>query len=479
MDNLKNISLDTIDEISDIICKLSDKIWDNPETAFLEMISCELQCEVLEKLGFEVSRNLGNIPTAFCGSYGSGKPVIAILGEFDALSGLSQKANQAIQEPLILGNNGHGCGHNLLGSGSIASAYAIKEYLKKSKKQGTVIYFGCPGEEGGSGKAFMVRDGVFDDVDIALSWHPMDYNCTWYESTLANYQVKYKFSGVSAHAAAAPHLGRSALDAVELMNIGVQFLREHVLDEVRIHYAITNAGGLSPNVVQSKAEVLYLIRAPKTIDVQATYERVNDIARGAALMSGTSVEIEFIKACSNVVINQTLADQIQLNLENIPLYSYTKEELSFAKQICDSIENKSDSIDKLCKKLKKNEADLVRLQANEPISNIVIPRIYDSSVSPFSSDVGDVSWKCPTAQVITACWPTSTPAHSWQVVAVGKHSLAKKGMLYAAKIIAGTAIDLLENPQLIENAKKEHIANIGDKPFVSPIPKDIKPQAIK
>ena len=243
-------------------------------------------------------------------------------------------------------------------------------------------------EEGGSGKAFMARDGVFAELDFALTWHPMDYTCAWYESSLANYQVNYKFKGISSHAAAAPHLGRSALDAVELMNIGVQFLREHVIPEVRMHYAITNTGGFSPNVVQSEAEVLYLIRAPKTPIVQETYERVNDIARGAALMTGTQVEISFIKACSNFVVNDTLTDWVQANMEETSLPQLTGDELKFAAAIQDSLEKKSDPLAPMLRLMTNEEAKKVREKVTGPVLNFVIPRIHANSVLPGSTEIG-------------------------------------------------------------------------------------------
>jgi len=478
MEKLKLNALDSIDLISGDICALSNAIWEVPETAFLETESTRLQLEALEKLGFEVEKDLAGIPTAFSGRWGSGKPVIGILGEFDALSGLSQKANVAIKEPITAGGNGHGCGHNLLGAGSIAAAYAIKEYLKESGKSGTVIYYGCPGEEGGSGKAFMARDGIFDELDFALSWHPQDVNGAWYESTLANYQVNYKFSGVSSHAAAAPHMGRSALDAVELMNVGVQFLREHVTPDVRMHYAITNSGGFSPNVVQSKAEVLYLLRANVTPAVQEIYERVNDIARGAALMTGTTVEIEFIKACSNIVINDVVADVLHNNMVEVGCPEYTEEELKFAADIRESLDKKTNPIDKLAPKLRPDEAEWIREQSIEPVPNFVFPRVYGNYVMAGSSDVGDVSWVCPTGQVMTATWPSGVPAHSWQATAVGKSSFAHKAMIYASKAMAGAAIDMIEDPELIAKAKAEQVKRLGDGPFVSPIPKDVRPAAI-
>ena len=478
MEEKKRSVYAAIDSVSDLVCELSDAIWDTPETAFLETEATRLQCELLEKLGFQVEKNLANIPTAFSGRWGSGKPVIGILGEFDALSGVSQKADVAVKDPVVVGGNGHGCGHNLLGAGALAAAYGIKSYLESTGVSGTVIYFGCPAEEGGSGKAFMARDGVFDEVDLALTWHPNDYNVAWYESTLANIQASYKFTGVSAHAAASPHMGRSALDAVELMNVGVQFLREHIIQEARVHYAITDTGGFSPNVVQPKAEVLYLVRAPKLTDVQEIYERVNNIARGAALMTDTQVEIKFIKSCSNFVMNNIVADEIHKNMEAIGCPEFTEEELKFAQEIRDSLDKKSNPMDPFIPKLRPDEAKWVREQTFEPMANFVVPRIRLENVLPASTDVGDVSWVCPTGQAVIAAWPAGTPAHSWQAVAMGKNSIAHKGMLYAGKVIAATAIDFIENPQMVEEAKKEHMERLNHKPYVSPIPKDVFPAAI-
>ena len=278
--------LNIIDQKKDVIDGVADYLWENPETAFTEFKSAAKLCQVLRAEGFQVEENLAGIATAFSGTFGSGKPVIGILGEFDALSGLGQV--EGLAEPMPNGQDcGHGCGHNLLGAGSLGAAIAIKHYLETTGREGTVIYYGCPGEEGGSGKAFMARDGVFDCLDAALSWHPDDVTRVKLKHSLANYQVLYKFDGKAAHAGAKPHLGRSALDAVELMDMGVNYMREHMIDGARIHYAIVDTGGFSPNVVQAHAEVLYLIRAPHNHQVKELYERVCDIAKGAALMTGT------------------------------------------------------------------------------------------------------------------------------------------------------------------------------------------------
>lgn len=478
MEKNKLSALEAIDVQQEKICKLSDFVWENPETAFKETESAEAICKALKDFGFEVETGITGIPTAFLGRFGQGKPVIGVLGEFDALSGLSQQSGACLKTPLNVGGAGHGCGHNLLGTGSLAAAVAVKEYLTKTKSSGTIVYFGCPGEEGGSGKAFMARDGAFDELDCAVTWHPFDVNTTSVGSSLANYQIAYKFTGVSAHAAACPHLGRSALDAVELMNVGVQFLREHVIPETRIHYAITNTGGYSPNVVQPVAEVLYLIRAPKTPQVQETYERVCKIAKGAAMMTDTELEIKFIKACSNIVPNTVIAKVLHKNLKEVELPSYTKEEQDYAESIIKTFESESDSLEAQAEKFGEEEASYIRSQNGKPINNFVVPMASSEAPMAGSTDVGDVSWVCPVAQISVATMAANTPGHSWQLTSQGKSSIAHKGMLYAGKVMAGAIIDLLNDPVAIQTAKEELNRRLKNKPFVSPIPKDVKPEAI-
>ena len=309
--------LSAIEEKRALLEQTSDYIWDNAETAFTEHKSAAWLCDVLRKEGFTVEENLAGIKTAFSGRFGSGKPVIGILGEFDALSGLSQVAGVA-EQISAGGEAGHGCGHNLLGTGSLGAAIGVKAWLEATGKPGTVIYFGCPGEEGGSGKAFMARDGVFDELDAALCWHPAENNKALNKRWLGNYQVLYKFDGKASHAGGSPEKGRSALDAVELMNIGVQFLQEHIPTSCRIHYAITDTGGFSPNVVQPHAEVLYLMRGVSNAVVADLYDRVNDIAKGAALMTGTTESHQFIKACSNVIPNDAIQKMLHTKWSSCP-----------------------------------------------------------------------------------------------------------------------------------------------------------------
>ena len=471
-------ALNAVDRNAQTLCAVSDAIWETPETAFLEFASAKALIEALRDFGFTVTEQVAGIETAFSARYGSGKPVIGILGEFDALSGLSQTANSAEKIPLLPGEPGHGCGHNLLGVGSLAAAVAIREYLKENNCSGTVIYYGCPGEEGGSGKAFMARDGVFDELDCALTWHPWDINAVSNETSLANYQVAYRFKGVSAHAAAAPHMGRSALDAVELMNVGVQFLREHMIEKARIHYAITNAGGFSPNVVQPEAEALYLIRAPKNQQVQALFERVNKIAQGAALMTETTMECDFIKACSNMVVNSALLEVFQQSFKALAPPAYTDEEIAFAQKIIKSYENPANPYEAEIERYTKEDQALLRSRMDKPLFDFIAPPAAVEGFMGGSTDVGDVSWVCPTAQIYVTAKAALTPAHSWQQVAQGKSSIAHKGMLYAGKVIAATAIALLEQPALIEKAKAEHKMRLGGESYRCAIPKQVRPRAI-
>ena len=296
MNHQKSQALDAIDRNRELLCRVSDQLWEHPEVGFHEKYAAELYCDTLEALGFQVERNLAGIPTAFSGTYGNDGPVIGFLGEFDALPGLSQVEAALEKIPAQESAPGHGCGHNLLGVGSLAAAVAVKQYLQDNHLPGTVVFFGCPAEEGGSGKGFMARSGVFQQVDIAFSWHPGEVNSVSTEGTMSNYQICYHFRGVSAHAAMSPEQGRSALDALELMNIGVQFLREHVPTDTRIHYAITDTGGSAPGTVQPYAQAVYLLRAVHPQQLIDLYDRVNKIARGAAMMTDTTVEIEFSKA---------------------------------------------------------------------------------------------------------------------------------------------------------------------------------------
>jgi aminobenzoyl-glutamate utilization protein B len=473
-----------VDSIGELLTGLSDAIWDYAETAFEEYQSVAVLKETLARQGFDVKDKTGGIDTAFCAVYGSGKPVIGILAEYDALSDLSQKA-QAVTEEARGGStdngNGHGCGHNLLGVGSLGAALAVKEYLAANKIPGTVKLFGCPGEEGGSGKAFMAREGAFKGLDAAFAWHPMAVNAVMELKFLANYQILYKFRGKAAHAAAAPHLGRSALDAVELMNVGVNFLREHVIPEARIHYAITNPGGFSPNVVQPRAEVLYLIRAPRQPQVEEIYRRVNKIAQGAAMMTETEVEIEFIKACANIIPNKILGRVLYDNFKTLELPRYTEAELAFAEALTkNSLKAPGAEAAMFLSETGRDVAEYTKLLAERKLCDLILP-FYDETpepVFPGSSDVGDVSWNVPTAQIAAASYALGTAEHSWQLVSQTRSSLGHKGLILAAKVLAGACVDLLEHPELIEKAKAEWERRLEGHPYRSAIPPEVKPRPI-
>jgi aminobenzoyl-glutamate utilization protein B len=480
MEQMKKQALAGVDAKYDVYAEANDRIWEYAETAFEEFKSMETLCELLEQNGFAVEKGIGNLATAFKGTYGSGKPVIGILGEYDALSGLSQEGGNPVKTPIIPGAPGHGCGHNCFGVASVAAAVAAKEYLEATGKEGTVIFFGTPGEEGGSGKAFMAREGVFDGIDAAITWHPGTTNCIMTGSYLANVQVLYKFKGVSAHAAGDPHLGRSALDAVELMNVGVQFLREHMIDAARIHYAILDTGGYSPNVVQPKASVLYLIRAPKNAQVQELYARVNKIAQGAAMMTETELEIDFVKACSNMVINSTLEKALYKNMEAIPVPTYTEEEKAFAAAIQKSYENPGDEYARLMEEYGDHMTPEVeeKLRARPSLNDFLMPFITSNAVAPGSTDVGDVSWVAPTAQMQAVTTAAGTPGHSWQYVSCNKTSIAHKGVIYAGKVMGATVIDLIDNPEVLEAAKAEHKKRLGGDSYICPIPAGVAPRPI-
>ena len=471
----KQRALDSIEQQHLNLESLSDAIWDHPEVGYHESFAADALCSFLEENGFQVERGLAGIPTAFCGSYGSGAPVIGLLGEFDALPGMSQKAGCFEKSAVSYDQPGHGCGHNLLGVGSLAAALGLKTYLEAGHP-GTVKFFGCPAEEGGSGKGFMARAGVFQGLDAAFSWHPGDLNSVSTESTMANYQISYRFQGIASHAALSPELGRSALDALELMNVGVQFLREHVPVDTRIHYAITDTGGTAPGTVQSHAEVLYLLRAAQLPQVKALYERVNKIAQGAAMMTETTVEAKFIKACSNMVLNTELMKVMQRNLEEIPCDFFDEADMDFARKMAATFTYKDSYFEDVAAQIEDPvQREEILKDKDAPIHTVIIPLLRETQ-GFVSSDVGDVSWNCPVAQIGTSTMPAGTPMHSWQAVAAGKSPMAHKGMIYAAKVIAASAIDVLEDPEIIRRAKEEFVRRTGGRPYASPIPADVKPR---
>ena len=451
---------------------LSDEIWGYAELGYKEFNSSKTLEDALEEAGFTLERGVADIPTAFVASYSKGKgPVIGILGEFDALPGLSQDC-VPYRKPLENGAPGHGCGHNLLGVAGLASVMAIKQALDAGEVQGTIKYYGCPAEEGGAGKAFMANAGVFNDSDICLTWHPDTFNGTLYANFLANYRVTFKFRGKTAHAAADPFNGRSALDAVELMNVGVNYLREHMIPDARVHYVTINGGGIAPNVVPDFAESLYSVRAPRTDQLDALFERVKDIAKGAALMTGTEVEITVISGMSNMLPNETINEVLQSKLIEVGAPKFSEEEHAFARELSKSIP--ADSLETGAYVYGLDSKAVAALK-DVYLYEEILPPFKSEIVLPGSTDVGDVSWVVPTGQIFTTCWTLGSPGHSWQIVAQGKMGIGQRGMLYAGKVMALSALEFMQNEQILEKAKAEFKQKRDAAKYVSPIPAGTKP----
>jgi aminobenzoyl-glutamate utilization protein B len=456
-----------VDEKTAAFADLSDRVWDIPETNYEEYRASEAHAEQLEAEGFRITRHLAGMPTAIMGEAGQGGSVIAILGEFDALPGLSQVAGLAEPREVVPGGNGHGCGHNLLGAGSMLAAAAVKDYLAANNLPGRIRYYGCPAEEGGSSKGFMVRAGVFDDVDIAICWHPAAFVGVNNPISLACNELNFHFSGRASHAAATPHLGRSALDAVELMNVGVNYLREHMPSSARIHYAVTDTGGHAPNVVQARASVRYLVRSRNLPELLELVDRVKDVAAGAALMTGTSVRSEIISGDADLVGNAPLESLMHSHIERLGLPSFDDEDRAAAAKFQEtfSAADIAASFARFGLKVRKGVS----------LCDVIFPLYSGDSSIVGSTDVGTVSWVVPTVQVRGATYAIGTPGHSWQLVAQGKLPAAHKGMAHAAKVMASTAAELFLKPDLIAQAKADHVERLADTPFVNPIPDDVQP----
>ncbi|MGB5782731.1 MAG: amidohydrolase [Eudoraea sp.] len=434
---------------SEAYANIAQNIWEFAEMGYLEEKSSALLQKTMSDEGFTIKKGVAGIPTAFIAEYGSGAPIIAILGEYDALPGLSQKA--VPERESADKSAGHGCGHHLFGTASAAAAIAVKDWMQASNTKGTIRFYGCPAEEGGSGKVYMVRDGLFNDVDIALHWHPGAENEANAGAALANKSAKFRFYGISAHAAGSPEKGRSALDGVEAMNVMVNMMREHIPEEARIHYVITN-GGKAPNVVPDFAEVYYYARHDKRDVVINIFDRIVKAAEGAALGTGTTTDYELIGGTHELLPNLTLQKLMYDNLTKVQGITYTPEEIVFA--------------DKIAKTMGYDKADLEIAENIQPYNTV--------GESSGSTDVGDVSFTVPTAGMGAATWVPGTPAHSWQAVAAGGTTIGKKGMMVAAKTLTLTAIDLLANQELINEAKAEfserrgadfvYIPLLGDRP---------------
>ena len=437
--SLKSEAIKDIDGKYEQYKKNALQIWNYAEVGYKEEKSSALHQQTLRDNGFTVQSGVADIPTAFVATYGSGKPVIGILAEFDALPGLSQEANP--EKKAIAGKDaGHGCGHHLFGTASVAAGIEIKKLIEEKKFTGTIRVYGCPAEEGGSGKVYMVRAGLFNDVDAAITWHPADSNAVTMTSYLSNISAKFRFHGLSAHASSFPERGRSALDAVESMDYMVNMMREHIPSDTRIHYVITN-GGKAPNVVPDFAEVYYYVRHPKRDQAKSIFERVVKAANGGALGTETTMDYEIIGGTHDLLLNTTLAMATQKNLDMVGGVTYTKEEIEFGKKIQASFTYKAQPIE---------------------TAAIIKPFKTKADAGGGSSDVGDVSYLVPTVEMSAATWIPGTPPHSWQAVACGGTEIGTKGMMVAAKTMALTAIDLFTDAGLIIKAKEEFKMVKGD-----------------
>ncbi|RLI10156.1 amidohydrolase [Candidatus Bathyarchaeota archaeon] len=463
----KDVALSWIDENEKRIIEISDKIWELAEVGLLEHETAKLLSKEIEKHGFRVERGVAGMPTAFVATWGSGKPVIGILGELDALPGLSQKP-VPYKEPLKEGAPGHGCGHNIHGTSGMAGAIAVKVALEEAGIQGTVKFYGCPAEETLVGKVFMVRDGLFDGVDAVLSHHPGSANTAGIGSSNAMNSVKFHFYGAASHAAGSPEQGRSALDAAELMNVGVNYMREHVIQEARIHYIIED-GGHEPNVVPPYVRTWYYVRAPEREQVEQIYEWVLRIADGADLMARTTHRVEFLTGCYNLLPNKTLSELVVSNMREIGAPKHT-EELEFARELNESIppEQKKES-------LRKSKRPGWEKMLDELFDERVLDAWNEGMVMAGSTDVSDVSWVTPTMEFSTTCCILGTPGHSWQFTAQTGTSIGHKSLIFASKVIAASALDLLTKPELLKKAREEWKERLGGRVYKPPIPADLKP----
>lgn len=469
----RQIILEHIKAQDEELSYIAKAIWEHPQVALQEEYASRLLADQLEADGFSVDWGAGGMPTAFVAEWGAGKPIIGWLGEYDALPGLSQ-ALSSVKEPLEAGGPGHGCGHNLFGTACMASVMALKAAMARHNIGGTIRFYGCPAEETLVGKTFMARDGVFDDLDAAISWHPGASNITWNGSSLAMNSFKVNFYGVAAHAGGSPWLGRSALDAVMLMDAGVNYMREHVPPESRIHSVVTS-GGQAPNVVPAFAQVWYFVRAPHREQVEEMYQWMQDIAKGAALMSGTSYEIDFITGCYDVLPNAVMSDLLYEKMAEIDDMEFTEQERAFARELQASFPE--GSVQRGFDWMKaSSSAELAPAEMDDPLWERVLPHSPTPPLMGGSTEVADVSWIAPTGQITATCWPLGTPGHSWQTVAACGSTIGAKGMIFAAKTMALAGLDLLTKPTLLASAKAEFGTARDGREYVSPLPPDATPK---
>ena len=472
MDSTATI-LKHINDQDDRLSCIAKEIWEHPQVALQEEFAATLLANELERAGFSIAWGAGGMPTAFVATWGEGGPIIGFLGEYDALPGLSQKVSTA-KDPIEVGGPGHGCGHNLFGTACMGSVMALKAAMEQENTKGTVCFYGCPAEETLVGKTFMARAGAFDDLDAAISWHPGSANIVWNGSSLALNSFKVNFHGVASHAGGAPHLGRSALDGVMLMDVGVNYLREHVMQEARMHCVVTS-GGQAPNVIPAYAQVWYFVRAPHRDQVDEIYARMLDIAKGAALMSGTTHDIEFITGCYDVLPNRTLSNLLLEKMQAVHEIRFTDEERAFAKSLQATFPD--GSVERAFEGMKRSTSVEI---TEEDIDNALWEQVLPHSDTPpligGSTEVGDVSWITPTGQLKTCCWPLGTPGHSWQTVVSSGSSIGRKGMLFAAKGMALAGWDLFTRPDLLIQAQAEFVEAKNGKAYVTPLPDQVVPQ---
>lgn len=465
-----------IERKSEKILDANDRIWEYAELAYHETKSAALLCGILEEEGFSVKTGCAGIPTCFTGtfSYGTGKPVMGILGEYDALASLSQTAAFPEKAPLIPGGPGHGCGHSCLGTGALAAALAVKEYLEAYKKDGTVIYFGCPAEEGAGAKQFMARAGMFDDVDFVYTWHPATENSVEANHSNAIMGANFIFDGVTAHAGGCPYLGRSALDAAELMNVGCNYLREHMIPEARLHYAYIDSGGTAPNVVPDHAVIRYEVRSPWVAQVKDLFRRVVNVARGAALMTETEMKYELSMAFTEYLPNNALAEIGDACLKEVGAPKWDEDDYALARKFLNTYNAQT---------MENIKNSIIETYGEERLSEI-LERPLDSEIHPFdpakikqtagSTDVGDVGYAAPTLnfQIATAC--IGNVGHTWQMTAQSCSPIAHKGLLTAAKVIALSCVRTMDQPEVIERAKAEVRKRNGGR-YTCPLPDEVLP----
>jgi aminobenzoyl-glutamate utilization protein B len=465
MDNRSDIWLG-VDAIKPRFIALSDRVWGMPEVCYTEARSAAEHLAELRHQGFRITEHVAGIPTALMGEWGEGGPVIAFLGEYDALPGLSQEAGVAEPRPIETGGHGHGCGHNLLGSAALLAATAVKDWLATHKMPGRVRYYGCPAEEGGAAKTFMVRSGAFADADIAITWHPYSFWEVVVTPSLANTRADFVFTGRASHAAASPHLGRSALDAVELMNVGVNYMREHMPSDARVHYALLDTGGIAPNVVQAHARVRYSIRARDLPGMNELVARVHKIAQGAAMMTETCVEMRIISAVSNILPNTPLEQTLHAIMEDLGPPRFDEADEAFAASIRATLTEKD---------IASVYHAIGMEPTSRPLADFIVP--LDAKRNPLigSTDVGDVSWVVPTVQVHAPTVAIGTPFHTWQIVAQGKTPAAHKAMVQAAKAMAGLGVKALCEPDLIAAAQADLRKRTARTPYVCPLPDEVSP----